>query len=1043
MIKIIKKDGSLQEFTPEKIEIAVSKSAERACVSLTDEDMKLIVLNVRDVLEKKNNDIKVSELHNIVENAVEEVNKNVANSYREYRNYKKDFSTILDRVYNKKLSLNNADDRGNANADSSLVTTQKAIVYNELNSMLYEKFFLNEEERKAVQEGYIYIHDKGSRLDTTNCFVRDTRFITKNGIKSFNDFQEGDSVIVLTHKGNWKQAKVIKLPCNGLQRVFVKKGDAKDLWFDCTPNHRWLLKDGSVTTSLKIGDELIDTPDKEIRRFYLSDLFKNYSEDKKQSNIVISNMFSKNKNWHVTNIESLETNNIEYVWCLAVEDDHSFILEGGVPTGNCCLLDVKTILRDGFTMGNLDYTEPKSLRVAFDVVCDIMLNAGSSQYGGLTVSQFDKLMAPYAELSYNYYKNDFKQTVESVGGEYNEEKADEYAFKKVKKDMEAGVQSIEYRMNSLGSARGDYVFTAITFGLGTSRWETLFSSVCMNVRKNGQGKPGLKHPVLFPKLSFFYDENLHGEGKPLEWLFDEAIDCSSKSMYPDFISLTGDGYAPSIYKKYGVPISRMGCVDGSHKITFRKKNTDEEKTVSFVDFWKEMADTYHANYGSTDGWHSDFIDLKDIEILDVSDFVNCSRVIRNPDIKDWCEITLRNGDVIKCTSDHYWSTRYNGLKKTLDLTEDDDVPIVISGKKSFTRVDKIQFIGKRDGDSSAKYSYDVTTESHHFNCDNLRSHNCRAHLSPWFERGGRTPADDKDIPRYEGRINLGAISLHFPMIVAKSKEENKDFWEVLTYYLDLIRGIHKKTFKYLSHKKAGLNPLGFCQGGFLNGFRKPDEEIGEDLLRPMTMSFGVIALNEASIVMNGKSISEDNSFAIEILKYINDYIAKYKEIDNILYAIYGVPGEELVIKQVKQFREKYGIVKDVSDHEYTTNSFHCCVRDQITPIEKQDIEYPMFHLCTGGNIQYCRYPLQYNLEAIKTLVRRAMDMGFYEGVNISLDFCSNCGCSFNDADVCPKCGSDDLVRIERMNGYLGYAKIRGRSLYSDGKLKEFDERVSM
>jgi ribonucleoside-triphosphate reductase len=247
----------------------------------------------------------------------------------------------------------------------------------------------------------------------------------------------------------------------------------------------------------------------------------------------------------------------------------------------------------------------------------------------------------------------------------------------------------------------------------------------------------------------------------------------------------------------------------------------------------------------------------------------------------------------------------------------------------------------------------------------------------------------------------------------------------------------------LSHKKAGINPLGFCQGGFLNGHLDPDQEIGEDFLRPMTISFGVIALNEASVLQTGKSISEDNSFAISILKFMNDYIAKYKKIDNILYALYGVPGESLVIKQVQQFRKKYGIVKDVSDHEYTTNSFHCCVRDDITPIEKQDIEYPMYHLCTGGNIQYCRYPLQYNFDAIKTLVKRGMELGFYEGVNFQLDFCPHCGERFIDSDVCPKCGSSDIIRIERMNGYTGLSKIRGKSFFSDGKLSEFKERVSM
>lgn len=709
---IIKKDGSLQEFDSSKITNAIDKSARRVCVSLSDEDKATVVNIVKNKLDEQKCDVPVTDVHNMVECALDEIAPNVAKAYREYRNYKKDFSVIIDNVYNKKLSLNSVSDRSNANADSSLITTQKSIVYNELNSMLYDKFFLNDEEREIVKDGYLYIHDKGSRLDTTNC----------------------------------------------------------------------------------------------------------------------------------------------------------------------CLLDVPTILHGGFLMGNLEYTEPKSVRVAFDVICDIILNAGSSQYGGLTVSQFDKLIAPYAEKSYQQYIKEYKKIIEDINASYDEKKADLYAYNKVKKDMEAGVQSIECRLNSLGSARGDYVFTAITFGLGTGRWETLFSSVCMKVRKEGQGRDGFKHPVLFPKLSFFYDENLHGEGKPLEWLFDEAIDCSSKSMYPDFISLTGDGYAPSIYKKYGVPISRMGC---------------------------------------------------------------------------------------------------------------------------------------------------------------------RAHLSPWFERGGKTPADENDKPRYEGRINLGAISIHFPMIAAKALEEKKSFWDLLTYYLDIARGIHKKTFKYLSHKKAGINPLGFCQGGFLNGFKKPDEEIGEELLRPMTMSFGVIALNEASILMTGKSISEDNKFSIEILKFVNDYIARYKEIDNILYAIYGVPGETLCTTQVKQFRKKYGIVKGVSDHEYTTNSFHCCVRDDITPIAKQDIEYPMFHLCTGGNIQYCRYPLQYNFEAIKTLVKRAMDMGFYEGVNISLDFCANCGCAFHDADKCPKCGSEDLVRIERMNGYLGYAKIRGKSFYADGKLKEFEERVSM
>ena len=95
--------------------------------------------------------------------------------------------------------------------------------------------------------------------------------------------------------------------------------------------------------------------------------------------------------------------------------------------------------------------------------------------------------------------------------------------------------------------------------------------------------------------------------------------------------------------------------------------------------------------------------------------------------------------------------------------------------------------------------------------------------------------------------------------------------------------------------------------------------------------------------------------------------------------------------QIQQFREKYGIIKGVSDRPYTTNSFHCAVWEDIDPITKQDKEKLFWDLFNGGKIQYVRYPIAYNLEAIKTLVRRAMKLGFYEGVNMALSYCDDCG----------------------------------------------------
>lgn len=94
---------------------------------------------------------------------------------------------------------------------------------------------------------------------------------------------------------------------------------------------------------------------------------------------------------------------------------------------------------------------------------------------------------------------------------------------------------------------------------------------------------------------------------------------------------------------------------------------------------------------------------------------------------------------------------------------------------------------------------------------------CRAFLSPWYERGGMKPADENDSPIFVGRFNIGAISLHLPMIYAKAKKESKDFYDVLDYYMELIRKLHIRTYEYLGEMKASVNPLAYCEGGFLGG----------------------------------------------------------------------------------------------------------------------------------------------------------------------------------------------------------------------------------
>lgn len=969
----------------------------------------------------------VSFVHICVERALDEVDPDVAKCYRDYRNYKQDFVHMLDDVYVKSQSIRYLGDRDNANTDSALVPTQRSLIYNELSSALYKKFFLNLEERKAMKDGYIYIHDRSARLDTMNCFRRDTKFITASGVKSFYDFKDGDEVVVKTHLGNWKKATVHSYGYQPIQKVVFKQGTHTSIPHEvyCTANHRWILKDGSETTNLAAGDILWQVPDnteiawdqmtgeqkrlwcmgfaigdgsltgmqggasqnryiivrlcgdkaKYAGRFqdcgfsvtnpesiapdvlvhmlqmsskhlpvldlnyenvlyfvngilcadghrrsenaasefraiqvtgglndYIYDLLSvagyhvtserdltdratNYGSYSDTTILYhINSSQSRTSAWRVDHIEPAELNPNAQVWCLEVEDDHSFILAGGIPTGNCCLFDMQRVLSGGFEMGNVWYNEPKTLDVAFDVISDVAISAAACQYGGFTIPECDKLLAPYAKKSFEKYQaefiemaNNFTMFPEDPPTAFTMHEARDYAMKKVRRDMDQGFQSWEYRFNTVGSSRGDYPFIAISFGLASDEFGQMATESCLTVRAGGQGAEGHKKPVLFPKLTFLYDENLHGEGKPMEHLFEHAIDCSSKAMYPDFLSLTGEGYIPSMYKKYGRVVSLMGC---------------------------------------------------------------------------------------------------------------------------------------------------------------------RASLSPWYERGGMKPADENDKPVFVGRFNIGAISLHLPMILAKARQENRGFYEVLDYYLELIRKLHQKTYDYLAEKKASTNPLGFCQGGFLGGTLQPDEKIGK-LLPAMTASFGITALNELQQLYNGKSIAEDGQFALEVMEYINSKVNAFKEEDHILYAIYGTPAESLCGLQVEQFRKKYGVIKGVSDRAYVSNSFHCGVWEDLTPPQKQDLEGRFWDLFNGGKIQYCRYPISYNKEAIRTLVRRAMRMGFYEGINLSLAYCEECGHEQLDMDECPKCGSRLITKIDRMNGYLGYTRVHGKTRYNDAKNAEIADRKSM
>lgn len=326
---------------------------------------------------------------------------------------------------------------------------------------------------------------------------------------------------------------------------------------------------------------------------------------------------------------------------------------------------------------------------------------------------------------------------------------------------------------------------------------------------------------------------------------------------------------------------------------------------------------------------------------------------------------------------------------------------------------------------------------------------CRAFLSLWQNEEGRAVTT--------GRCNIGAVSLNLPIILKLAQLRYPDswktaFWRLLDERLEFIRAFFKKRYDIIRNQKCSSNPLAFTQGGFYEGTKSPDERVG-DLVRYMTASFGITALDETTYLWSGKRlIEEGGDFSASVLRHLKDKLTEFKKEDGYLYAIYGTPAESLCATQAKQYdkfcrAEKIENVFRSSEHyspEYFTNSFHVNVTEDITPFEKQDREFTDFHLCEGGHIQYVRLDNPENLAAVKAVIQRGMKKGFYQGVNFDSAYCGDCGThSTNVLFTCPHCGSKNLSVISRVCGYLGYSNVNGMSRMNDGKMAEIRNRKSM
>lgn len=303
--------------------------------------------------------------------------------------------------------------------------------------------------------------------------------------------------------------------------------------------------------------------------------------------------------------------------------------------------------------------------------------------------------------------------------------------------------------------------------------------------------------------------------------------------------------------------------------------------------------------------------------------------------------------------------------------------------------------------------------------------------------------------KYYGRMNLGVVTLNLVDVALSSKGDMSKFWELMEERSELVHEAQLIRYNRLKGTRSDVAPI-LWQHGAIARLDK-GEVIDRLLLRDYaTISFGYGGLCECCIAMLGKSnkTEEGQQFCKDVLNFINRKCEEWSDADNLGFSPYGTPMESLTYRFAKTLRKRFGVIKDVTDHDYITNSFHLNVREQVSAFDKISIESQFQELSLGGSIIYTEVPnMQDNIEAVIQLMQYMYEHSMYSEINTKSDYCSCCG--FDGEMVikgeegslyweCPNCGNTDQSKMNVCRRVCGYL---GTNFFNQGRTEEIKDRV--
>lgn len=996
MIKVIKRNGEVVEFNKEKIEVAILKAMKYGSGLVDEQLAKSIAKEIEcDISDKPS--VTIYQIETVVyKKLIENEHELTAKAYEGYRavqSFKRETNTTDDGILGLIGGTNEEVLKENSNKDSMLVSTQRDLIAGEVSKDITRRKKLPARIVQAHDEGILHFHDADYFAQPMyNCFSGDTKFVSNLGVLRFNECGNGQKVKVLDKDGNWQSATVKKYGKNQLQTITISSGRTIKT-IRATKNHRWLLKDGSITTNLQIGDKLhllqetkVDNINndmycfgfvlgdgcdykngnsqglkvrlcgdkaRELNNFinagytvssykqdgsddvfltkatnlskqgfieakawrYLShedkvSLFLGYySADgfKDRNGIatssrdfalmireisalagyhITSEKFEirttkykdnaslytfrfilsqpSNRNWIVKSINT-DDKHLYDTWCVEEPITKTFTLDGGVVTGNCCLVNIKDMLENGTVINKRKIDSPNSFQVACTVMTQIIAQVASMQYGGQSLNI--KHLGKFLKRSEDRYFEMLKDSIKSIKDLQNT------VDMLVQKELESGIQTIQYQINTLMTTNGQSPFSTLFLELDNDDeyieyTAKIIEEIIKQRIKGIKNEQGVYTTPSFPKLVYVIDEHNSLNGGKYDYLTKLSAKCSAKRLYPDYIS------AKKMREHYdGNVFSPMGC-------------------RSFINLWKDENDKY----------------------------------------------------------------------------------------------------------------------------------------------------------KFEGRFNQGVVSINLPQIAIIANGDYDKFWELLDNRLELCYEALMCRHNALLGTKSDVAPILWQYGAIA---RLEKGEVIDKLLKDgySSISLGYIGVYETVKLMTGKSHTDNEAskFALEVVSKLREATDRWKSETGIGFGLYSTPSEGLCHRFAQIDKARFGIIKDVTDKGYYMNSYHVDVREEIDAFSKLKFESQFQPIASGGCISYIEIPnMNHNIEAIEEVIKFIYDNIQYAEFNTKSDYCHVC---HFDGEIkvndnyeweCPNCHNKDQNKMNVVRRTCGYL---GECYWNAGKTKEIKDRV--